>query len=190
MKNVKILSITLSSLITFISIIISLLGRLEYKQLHLWKSVDIIVFNWCINLSIFFIVHLIIGALILFISFYQCIEIVKINNQVHEAKNQPIEILDWGFYAKVRHPMATRFILIVFGFFFMVSSIIGIPLILFFLIIFIIISLYEEKKILYPIFREKYREYMKQVKNRFFTNRMKIIIIILFTFMIIGALFI
>jgi protein-S-isoprenylcysteine O-methyltransferase Ste14 len=190
MKNLKTLSITLSSLLTIVSIIISLFSRLEYKQFHLWKSVDIIVFNWGINLSIFFIVHLIIGALILFISFYQCIEIVKINNQVHKAKNQPIEILDWGFYAKVRHPMATRFILIVLGFFFMFSSMIGIPLILFFIIFFIIISLYEEKKILYPIFGEKYREYTKEVNNRFFTKKMKIIVVSLFVFMIIGALFI
>lgn len=190
MKNFKIISLIISLLVTTTSIFVSLLSRLEYQQLHLWKSVDIIIFNWFISVSLFFIFHLAIGAIVLFVSFYQCIEIVKINNKAHESKNKPKELLDTGYYAKVRHPMTTRFMLIVLGFFFMFSSIIGIPLILFFGVIFALISLYEEKKILFPTFGEKYRLYVNQVKNRFFTIKMKILFIFLISFMVIGIIFI
>jgi len=190
MKKFRILSATISILVTTASILISLTSRLEYQQLHLWKSVDIVIFNWFVNISLFFIIHLMVGSIILFISFYQCIEIVKINNQAHEAKNQPKELLDSGYYAKVRHPMTTRFMFIVLGFFFMFSSVISIPLIFFLGIIFTLLSFYEEKKILLPVFGGKYREYIKRVKNRFFTIKMKVLFIVLIIFMAIGAIFI
>ncbi len=190
MKRFNTISIIISLIITVISIFISLISRLEYEQFHLWKSVDIIVFNWFISVSFFFIVHLSIGAIVLFLSFYQCIEIVKINNEAHESKNRPKELLDTGYYAKVRHPMTTRFILIVLGFFFMFGSIIGILLILFFGLILTLVSIYEEKRILFPFFGEIYREYKTRVKNRFFTIKMKILITFLIIFMLIGSIFI
>ena len=190
MEKFKILSGLFSFLATIISIIVSLLSRLEYQQFQLWKSVDAIIFEWFINISFFFLIHIIVGAIIFGVSFFQCIEIVKLNNQVHEAKNQPKELIDYGYYAKVRHPMTSRFFLIVFSFLFMLSSLITIPLIFLFALIFTLISLYEEKKILLPVFNYKYREYMKRVRNRFFTGKLKMLIIFLFCFIIFGAIFI
>ncbi|MFW9999726.1 MAG: hypothetical protein ACFE9Q_10810 [Candidatus Hodarchaeota archaeon] len=86
--------------------------------------------------------------------------------------------------------MTARFFLIILSFFFMISSLIGITLIILFALVFALLTLYEEKKILFPVFGEKYRKYMEQVKNRFFTTKMKIVIIFLIFFMIIGAIFI
>jgi protein-S-isoprenylcysteine O-methyltransferase Ste14 len=167
-----------------------LLSRTEYQQFLLWKSVDIVLFNWFVSISFYFLIHIIIGGVIFFISFYQCIAIVKINNQVHQTKNQPKELLDSGYYSKVRHPMTSRFILIILAFFFMLSSLIVIPFIILFSLFFLFLTKYEEKKILYPIFEEKYREYIKKVKNRFFTIRLKILILILSIFMMFGVIFI
>jgi protein-S-isoprenylcysteine O-methyltransferase Ste14 len=124
------------------------------------------------------------------IAFYQCIEIVKINNQAQDSKNQPKKLLDDGYYAKVRHPMTARFFIIVLSFFFMLSSFIGIPLIVLFAFIFTIITLYEEKKILFPTFGEKYTEYMKKVKYRFFTFKMKLLVLLLIIFLIFGVILI
>ena len=185
----KIFSGVISILATIVSLIISILSRMEYQQLYLWKYVDIVIFNWIVDFTLFFIIHMIIGAIIFCISFYQCIEIVKINNQAHKAKNKPRILLENGYYAKVRHPMTTRFLLIIISFFFMICSLIGIALIFLFVLIFILLTLYEEKKILFPIFREKYQEYKNKVNSRFFTIKMKIIIISLFGFMISGAIF-
>jgi len=190
MKGFKILSSIISLLATIISIFFSFISRIEYQQFQLWQSVDIIIFEWFITISFFFIIHIIIGAAIFGFSFFQCIEIVKINNQAHEAKNQPKELLDYGYYAKVRHPMTIRFFLIAFSFLFMLSYLIVIPLIFLFALIFTLISLYEEKKILLPIFSEKYKEYMKRVRNRFFTGKLKMLIIFLFCFIIFRAIFI
>lgn len=163
---------------------------MEYQQLQLWKSIDIIIFNWFIDISLFSLIHIVVGAIVFCLSFYQCIKIVKINNQVHEAKNQQKFLLDSGYYAKARHPMTARFFLIMLSFFFMISSLIGIPLIFTFALIFALLTLYEEKKILFRVFGEKYRDYMKQVKIRFFPKKLKILNIILITFMIFGAIFI
>jgi len=189
LNSFKILSGLISFLATFASIIISIISRLEYQQFLLWNSVDISIINCFINISLFFLIHIILGSIVFYLSFFQCIEIIKINNQAHEAKNRPKELLISGYYAKARHPMTARFFLIVLSFFFMIGSLIGIPLILLFALVFALLALYEEKKILFPIFREKYQEYKNKVNSRFFTIKMKIIIISLFGFMISGAIF-
>ncbi|MFX1378649.1 MAG: methyltransferase family protein [Promethearchaeota archaeon] len=162
---------------------------MEYPYLLLWKSVDFIIINWIIDISLFSLIHIILGALIFSISFYQCIYIVKLNNQAHEAKNHPKILLDQGYYAKVRHPMTSRFILIILAFFFMLGSLLVFPLILLFTLIFFLIALNEEKKILFPIFGQEYQEYMNKVNYRFFTIKTKMILILLFSFMIFGVFF-
>ena len=190
MKGFKIYSTIISIFFTIILIFLSLISKLEYQDLLLWGSIDIIIFNWYINIYLFSFIHIIVGSLIFAVSFYQCLEIVKINNQAHETKNHPKVILDHGYYAKVRHPMTTRFILIILSFFFILSSLIGIPLIFFFILIFFLITLYEEKKIIIPVFGEKYKEYMKKVKNRYFILKLKIFVVFLIAFMILGAIFV
>lgn len=190
MNSFKILSGLISFLATFASIIISIISRLEYQQFLLWNSVDISIINCFINISLFFLIHIILGSIVFYLSFFQCIEIIKINNQAHEAKNRPKELLISGYYAKARHPMTARFFLIVLSFFFMIGSLIGIPLILLFALVFALLALYEEKKILFPIFGEKYEEYMQQVKNRFYGINTKILIAFLLMFMVIGVIFI
>jgi len=133
---------------------------------------------------------LIIGGPIFCVSFFQCIEIVKINNEVHQAKNRPNKLLMNGYYAKVRHPMTTRFFFISLSFFFMFCSLIAIPIILLLGIIFGLITLYEEKKILFPLFDIEYEIYQKKVKFRFFTRKMKFIVFLLIIEMLIGSIFI
>ena len=172
------------------SIFIVILSRMQYQNLYLWKSIDILIVSGFINISLFFLLHLIIGLTIFWISFYQCIEIVKINNKAHETKSQPTILLEDGYYGAVRHPMTTRFLFIIFSFFFMMGSLLGIPFIFLFAFIFVLITFYEEKKILIPTFGNKYKEYMKRVKRRFFTIPMKLILSILVIFIVLGAIFI
>jgi protein-S-isoprenylcysteine O-methyltransferase Ste14 len=189
-EKFRILAGLISILITAFSILISLYIRSEYNQNQLWFSVDFIAFNWFFALSFFSVIHLSMGGIIFCLSFYQCILIVKVNNQAHISKNQPQTLLENGYYSKVRHPMTERFLLIIISFFFMINSIISLPLIALFASIFILITFYEERKILLPIFGEKYIRYMTQVKNRFFTLKMKILVTFLLLFMIFGVLFI
>lgn len=189
MQKLKILPFLTSSVVLSLSIFISLFSRLEFQHFYLWESVDFIIYDDFIDISLFLLIHIIVGANIFFISFYQCIEIVRINNRAHNAKNQPHTLLTTGYYSTVRHPMTSRFMLIIFSFFFMFASLIAIFFIAFFTLIFSLITLYEEKKILYPIFKDKYEEYCEQVKNRFFTLKLKILISILITFLVLGIFF-
>lgn len=72
----------------------------------------------------------------------------------------------------------------------MFCSLIAIPIILFLGIIFGLISLNEEKKILFPLFNIEYEIYQKKVKFRFFTRKMKFIVFLLIIEMVIGSVFI
>ena len=190
MKKFNFFSGIISIFATVVSIFVSLISRLDYQELLLWKSVDFIIFSWFVNITFFSIIHIILGSLIFYTTLYQCIEIIKINNQAHEAKNQPKILLDNGYYEKVRHPMTAKFFTIILSFFFMLCSFIGIPLIVLFAFVFTVITLYEEKKILIPTFGEKYMEYMKKVKYRFFTFKMKLIVLLLIIFLIFGVVLI
>jgi protein-S-isoprenylcysteine O-methyltransferase Ste14 len=191
--NFKILSKLIAIIFTIISVFISYISRLENQDLILWASVDIIILNnWFIgvNLTLFTLIHILIGAIIFYISFYQCIEIVELNNQVHESKNSPKKLIDYDYYAIVRHPMTSRFLSISTSFFFMLGSLIGIPLIIIINVLFYFFTLIEEKRILIPIFGDEYQTYKRNVKEPFFGKKMKIWYGLLIIFMLIGVFFI
>jgi len=184
-KN-KILFGFLSFFLTCGAFIIAYMTQSEYNEFILWSSFEIIIISGIINISLWNFLHLFIGSIIFFISLYQCFIIIRINQEVHIAKNHPGKIIKEGYYGKVRHPMTARFIFITFSFFFMMRSLLGFLIFLFILTLLIGITFYEEKNILIPMFEQDYKQYMIQVKERFFTYNVKFVILLLLCFICFG----
>ncbi|MEJ2279232.1 MAG: methyltransferase [Candidatus Lokiarchaeota archaeon] len=168
---------------------LSSLTRLELQAYLLWKSVDYTLFSGYVDFTLFFFIHNFIGAFIFLLGFYQCLKIVKINNQVHNGKNKPNLLLKEGYYAVVRHPMTARFLFIFFAFLFMMGSLFSLLIYILFQVIFLFLTIYEEKKIIYPIFGEEYTAYKKKVKHRFFNRNSVKVLSLLILFMMIGSFF-
>ena len=171
------------------ALFLAYLTRSEFQAFFLWRSIDFILFSGFIDFTFFFFIHAIIGAILFLIAFYQCLEIVKINNQAHDGKNRPNQLLQEGYYAVVRHPMTTRFLLILLSFCFMMTSLISLFAYLLLHLFFLLITIYEEKRILYPTFGESYTKYKEKVPHRFFNKTIMIIVIPLCTFWISGCIF-
>jgi protein-S-isoprenylcysteine O-methyltransferase Ste14 len=180
----------LTSLIfTIGALFLSSLTRLEFRAYLLWISLDFTLISGYIDFSLFFFIHIILGAPLFLLGFYQCLEIVKINNQAHYGKNEPNSLLEEGYYAVVRHPMMSRFLIILFSFLFMMGSFLSLMIFILFYVIFWLLTKFEEKKIIYPSFGEKYVAYKKKVKHRFFNRNCGLLLSLLITFMIIGSFF-
>ena len=190
MKKQSFCYFIISLIFTIGAFFLSILTRSEFQAFFLWKSIDYVLFSGFIDFTLFLLVHNIIGAIIFLIAFYQCLEIVRINNQAHSGKNQPNRLLQDGYYAKVRHPMTTRFLLILFSFCFMMSSLISLIIYLPLHLFFLLITIYEEKRILYPIFGESYNKYKENVSHRFFNKTMILLLFLLSIFWISGCIFI
>jgi len=107
----------ISLLFTIGAFFLSSLTRLEFQTNLLWKSVDFTLFVGYIDFSLFFFIHNTLSGFLFLLGFYQCLEIVKVNNEAHNRKNKPYTLLEDGYYAIVRHPMMSRFIIILFSFF-------------------------------------------------------------------------
>jgi len=67
-------------------------------------------------------------------------------------------------------------------------SLLGFLIFLIILSILIGITFYEEKHILIPMFEQDYKQYMIQVKERFFTYNVKFMILLLICFICFGIL--
>jgi len=179
----------ISLLFTIGSFCLAILTRSEFQAFFLWSSIDYVLFSGFIDFTLFFLMHNIIGAIVFLIAFYQCLQIVRINNQAHNGKNQPNQLLQDGYYATVRHPMTSRFLLILFSFCFMMSSLISLFLYLPLHLFFLLMTIYEEKRTLYPIFGESYAKYKDKVPHRFFNKIFMVLLILLSTFWICGFIF-
>ena len=107
----------ISLLFTIGALFLSSLTRLDFQNNLLWKSVDFSLFVGYIDFSLFFFIHNTLGGFLFIVGFYQCLQIVKVNNRAHNGKNKPNTLLEGGYYAVVRHPMMSRFIIILFSFF-------------------------------------------------------------------------
>ena len=168
---------------------LSSLTRIQFQSYFLWKSVDYTLFSGYVDFTLFFLIHNFVGAFIFLIGFYQCLKIVKINNQAHDGKNNPNLLLEEGYYAVVRHPMTSRFLIILFSFLFMMGSLFSLMIYILFQVIFLFLTIYEEKKIISPIFGDKYTAYKKKVRHRFFNRNSGLVLSLLILFMIIGSFF-
>ncbi len=157
-----------------------------YPSLKLWRSIDWVLLNGFLEISLFRIIHLIIGLPIFIYSFINVIEIVIINQKAQLRKNFPSYLLKEGFYSKIRHPMYTMIILIQFSLFFSLCSLLGIFFGLLFTLLFMLFGLYEEKYQLLPILGKEYKEYSKKVKVRFFPFPLKILLLLLYLLIFLG----
>ncbi|TFF88315.1 MAG: hypothetical protein EU549_03265 [Promethearchaeota archaeon] len=177
-------------IIIFLSIsyiIVILFSWSYYPSYKLWKSIDIIISETFFKISVFRLIHLMIGFPLFIFGMINVIEIININQKAQLRKNVPLYLLKDGYYSKVRHPMYTMIILIQFSLFFSLCSLLGILFSLFFTFLFMIFGLYEEKYQLLPILGEAYKNYSNELKQRFFFYPIKEGLLFLHFFMFIGA---
>ena len=159
----------------------------SYPSLKLWKRIDITLIDIYFNITFFRMVHFVVGMPIFIYGVYKIIEIISINKKAQLERNRPGYIIKDGLYGKMRHPMYTMIILIQAGLFFSLCSALGILFSSFFLLFFMILGLYEEKYQLIPIFGDKYRDYINQVKIRYFPIHLKIYLIIIYSLLFLGV---
>lgn len=156
------------------------------KQFQLWLNIDIVFFSSLPKFSLFKTIHFSIGMLLLFYGSYHVGQIISINRSAHASRNNLSNLLHEGYYGKVRYPM---FLFMISGFIFAMCNYITIAIAVVFFLLFLILAIYEEKKMLLPKFGEKYEEYMIVAKGRFFENYSWIFLLSLFAFSIIGIFF-
>ena len=187
-KN-KILKYLITFFFGICYIFITLFSWNSYPSLKLWKRIDITIIDVYFNVTFFRMVHFVVGMPIFIYGVYKIIEIISINKKAQLERNRPGYIIKDGLYGKMRHPMYTMIILIQAGLFFSLCSVLGILFSSFFILFFMILGLYEEKYQLIPIFGEKYKDYISQVKIRYFPTYLKIYLIIIYSLLFLGVIF-
>jgi hypothetical protein len=88
-----------SLIVTIGAFFLSSLTRLEFQTYLLWKSVNFTLISGYIDFSLFFFIHNTLGSFIFLLGSYQCLKIVKVNNQAHDGKNKPNTLIEEGYYA-------------------------------------------------------------------------------------------
>lgn len=157
-----------------------------YPSLKLWKSIDRALLTAFPELTLFRVIHLVIGLPLFIYGMINVIEIVNINQKAQLKKNHPGYILKEGYYNKMRHPMYAMIILIQFSLFFSLCSLLGLLIGSLFTTTFMLFGLYEEKYQLRPIFGEEYKNYSNDVKIRYFPFPLKICLCFLYFFSFLG----
>lgn len=173
--------------LSILFIIAVILSWSYYPSLRLWKSIDLLLFNNFLQVSLFRIIHLSIGVPIFIYGMINVIEIISINQKAQLRKNVPKYLLKEGYYSIVRHPMYTMIISIQFSLFFSLCSSLGLLFSLFFVFLLMSFGLYEEKYQLLPLFGEEYKRYSNKVKTRFFPLSSKILIVLLYFISFLGV---
>ena len=187
-RNIRIGDLLLSLLMGSLLCAVAIPSWSAMPEFRLWKSVDLVLLDGHSSATLSGVVHLFVGLMIFVPSFYAVIEIVRINQRAQGGKNKPLYLLTDGYYAGVRHPMTGRFMLIVFGFFFSLASLVGLLMIAFFSLFFHATTLYEERKWLLPRFGEEYRSYAKAVPRRYFSQELLWMLVITFVSALVGAI--
>ena len=173
-------------LLSVLYILVILLSWEYYPSLKLWKLLDLVILDFFLKISLFRMIHLIIGLPIFVYGMINVIEIVSINQKAQLRKNVPKYLLKEGFYGKVRHPMYTMIILIQFSLFFSLTSTFALLFSILFTLLFMLFGLFEEKYQLIPILGEEYKHYSNEVKTRFFPFSLKILLVLLYLFSFLG----
>jgi protein-S-isoprenylcysteine O-methyltransferase Ste14 len=187
-SSIRTRDLFLSMLMGLLLSIAVILSWSEMPELRLWKSLDLVLLGgpWHVTLS--GAAHLFIGLAIFVPSFYVVVDIVRVNQRAQGGKNEPLYLLTDGYYANVRHPMTGGFILVVFGFFISLGSLVGLVMIVFFCLFFHVATLYEEQKWLLPRFGDEYRSYMRAVPRRYLSWKRQGMLVAVFLIALVGAL--
>lgn len=182
----KILKYSIAIILANLYFIAILFSWQSYPELKLWKFVDISLNSFYFSVTLFRIIHLSLGILFFIYGIINVIEIIAINRKAQLRKNQPGYIIRSGLYGKMRHPMYSMIIIMQASLFFSLCSALGVLFSIIFLSFFMLLGLYEEKFQLLPIFGENYRDYMKEVKMRFFPIFLKIYLVSIYFLSFIG----
>jgi len=188
-KNNKLRNQLIVTILSILYVIVMMLSWSYYPSLKLWRSIDWLFNDSFLNFSLFRIIHLAIGLPIFIYGMVNVLEIVSINRKAQLRRNVPKYLLKEGYYSEVRHPMYTMIILIQFSLFFSLCSSLGILFETIFTLVFMLFGLYEEKYQLLPILGEEYKKYSNEVTIRFFPFPLKICLLSLYLFSIVGIFF-
>ncbi|MEJ2294428.1 MAG: hypothetical protein P8Y23_06615, partial [Candidatus Lokiarchaeota archaeon] len=124
-RSKKLLKNIIITIISIFYVIAILFSWGYYPSFKLWKSLDWGLFDSFLKISLFRIIHLVIGLPLFIYGMINVIKIVSINQKAQLKKNHPGYLLKDGYYSKMRHPMYTMIILIQFSLFFSLCSSLG-----------------------------------------------------------------
>lgn len=161
-------------------------SQLEMREYRLWQGIDTVVVDSTPPVTVFGLMHTILGLSLFLPSFYHVIEVVRVNRSVQVAKNQPISLLKHGYYASRRHPMTGMFMSIAAGLFVSLCSLIGLVLACLFIAFFHVATLYEERTWLLPRFGSQYEDYMTEVPSRYFRRPRLVYLVAVLVFSTVG----
>ena len=170
-------------------ILVGYYSQTEMLEFQLWRRFDWNLISGAIPITFFWSVHQVLGLSFFIPGFYRVIEVIRVNQNVHAGKNQPLRLLTSGVYSDRRHPMTGLFMIIVAGFLIVLRSAIGLILVCLFFVFFHLATLYEEKTWLLPIFGEEYEAYMKTVPNRYFNRTQLAHLIVVLAISFAGVFF-
>jgi hypothetical protein len=164
-------------------------GWREMPEFRLWSSIDSPILPSQPHATIFAVVHLVLGLILVIPTTYNVFEVIRVNRQAQAGKNNPIFLLTDGFYRDVRHPMIGMFMLITLGVFFSFCSSLALLVALLLIGFFHLTILYEERSWLIPRFGSEYEDYMKQTPGRYFTRRETALVVLVLVIGALGILF-
>ena len=170
-------------------LLVSYYSQIELLEYRLWQGVDIVVMDSVPAVTLFGLIHAILGLSLFLPSFYHVIEVVRVNRGAQAGKNQPISLLRHGYYASRRHPMTGMFMSIVAGLFVSLCSFIGLILVVLLMAFFHVATLYEERTWLLPRFGTQYKDYMSEVPRRYFRTHHLAYLVAVLAFTSVGIVF-
>lgn len=171
--------------IVFIQIARYILGLLP--QSHLWGKVDSAIKLNNYKFLTFELIHILLGFPLFLYGVLLVIKTSQVNHHAQDKESRkPIRLIKEGVYSKVRHPMYAGFILTQVGLWFSLCSYYTIFIAVLLVAIFLFNGWREERMILIPIFGDGYKEYINQVKSRFFTKGTLIYFVFIIIFSVFG----
>ncbi|MFX0070628.1 MAG: methyltransferase family protein [Candidatus Hermodarchaeota archaeon] len=138
-----------------------------------------------ISLEIIFVIF---GIFLVILSIKFLISTIRLNKIKGLAKGK-FHLITKGPYGIMRHPYNASWSILFLGLALIFESLISLIIFPIFITIFYCDSIFEEKHILLPLFKEKYEEYCKKTPSRLFPTPYNILLILVLIFIIyVGVL--
>ena len=139
--------------------------------LPLWESIDFTVLSaWGLRFSLFGLIHLSLGFALITQAAVRMSLIYQRHLSIRERRSKKYTTLQTdGFYARVRHPMASNRLLYALGLCFALPTVWTLVPFAVLLIATILSGIIEERRELGKRFAAQYRAYKQQVPRRYLT---------------------
>jgi len=169
-ERIKAALVGIIGMLVYVIVFILLRIGLQYlPELTMWGNYASLFNIDSIPISYLDLIYFLLGMVI---TVHGAVNLYLITLENHQGQNmesrKPQTLLKTGVYAKARHPMYGTFMIINLGLFISTRSLWGILVIVFFFTIQYFNAIFEEKHELIEIFGDEYRDYQKEVENKFF----------------------